>query len=95
MVSLVHKVLYPMDLKRYMVLSFTTLWTFVLIIALVATLVHQINFQDSSRHLNLEFTVAALEEEVESKDIEIKKYRLELEEKDEYIEEILSLWTYP
>ena len=42
-----------MGLKRYMAYSFGTLWTVVLVIALVATVVHQVRFQDSTAHMNL------------------------------------------
>jgi len=54
-------VIYRMSLKKYLAYSFGTLWTVVLIIALIAALIHQINFQDSAKELHLNFQVAALE----------------------------------
>jgi hypothetical protein len=36
-----------------MVYSFAGLWTLVLVIALVAAVVHQVHFQDSTTHMNL------------------------------------------
>jgi len=44
-------------LKKYMAYSFGTLWTVVLVIALVATVVHQVRFQDSATHMNLSHQV--------------------------------------
>ena len=46
-----------MGLKKYMAYSFGTLWTVVLVIALVATVVHQVRFQDSATHMNLSHQV--------------------------------------
>ena len=46
-----------MGLKKYMAYSFGTLWTVVLVIALVATIVHQVRFQDSATHMNLSHQV--------------------------------------
>ena len=40
-------------MRKYMAYSFGTLWTLVLIVALVAALIHQSNFQDSTTELNL------------------------------------------
>ena len=60
MVSLVQKVLFPMDLKRYMVLSFATLWTLVLVLGLVTAIVHQVNYQGSAGKLNLEWKIGEL-----------------------------------
>jgi hypothetical protein len=48
-------------MKRYMAYSFATLWTLVLIIALVATVIHQVQFQDSAAQLNLNHQVKTLE----------------------------------
>ena len=53
--------IYRMSLKKYLTYSFVTLWTVVLIIALIATLIHQVNFQDSAKELHLNFQVATLE----------------------------------
>ena len=46
-----------MGLKKYMLYSFGTLWTAALVIALVATVVHQVRFQDSTTHMNLSHQV--------------------------------------
>ena len=70
MASLVQKVLFPMDLKRYMVLSFATLWTLVLIIALIATLIHQTNYQKSASQLNLQQKVASLTQALDTANFE-------------------------
>ena len=50
-----------MSLKKYLLYSFVTVWTMVLILALVAAIVHQVNFQKSSDRLQLERSVASLE----------------------------------
>ena len=50
-----------MDLKRYMAYSFASLWTVVLVIALVATVIHQVRFQDSSTEIHLNWQVRSLE----------------------------------
>ena len=50
-----------MSLKQYLLYSFVTVWTMVLILALVAAIVHQVNFQKSSDRLQLERSVASLE----------------------------------
>ena len=50
-----------MSLKKYLTYSFITLWTVVLIIALIASIIHQIRFQDSATHLHLNREVASLE----------------------------------
>lgn len=60
MVSLVQKVLFPMDLKRYMALSFATLWTLVLVVGLVAAIVHQANYQASAAKVNSEWKIKEL-----------------------------------
>jgi hypothetical protein len=48
-------------MKRYLVYSFGTLWTLVLIVALVATVIHQSKFQDSAAELNLNHQIYNLE----------------------------------
>ena len=48
------------SLKRYMVYSFASLWTAVLIIALVATIIHQTRFQDSPTHIHLNWEMRSL-----------------------------------
>jgi len=50
-----------MKLKRYMVYSFASLWTVVLVIALVASIIHQVRFQDSATELHLNRQVRSLE----------------------------------
>ena len=46
-----------MGLKKYMAYSFGTLWTVVLVSALVATVVHQVRFQDSATEIHLNYQV--------------------------------------
>jgi len=48
-------------MKRYMAYSFGAVWTLVLIIALVATIIHQTKFHDSAAELSLRYQVEALE----------------------------------
>ena len=48
-------------MKRYMAYSFATLWTLALIIALIATVIHQAKFQDSAAELHLNHQVKTLE----------------------------------
>ena len=50
-----------MGLKKYMVYSFASLWTAALVIALVATIIHQVRFQDSATHIHLNWQVRSLE----------------------------------
>ena len=50
-----------MGLKKYMLYSFASLWTLVLVIALVATVIHQVRFQDSATELHLNRQVRSLE----------------------------------
>ena len=50
-----------MDLKRYMAYSFASLWTVVLVIALVASIIHQVRFQDSATELHLNRQMRSLE----------------------------------
>ena len=47
-------------MKKYMIYSFGTLWTVVLIVALVATVIHQAKFQDSPGELNLNNYISRL-----------------------------------
>ena len=49
-----------MDLKKYMVLSFATLWTLVLITALVTTIIHQVYYQGSTEQILFEHKVREL-----------------------------------
>jgi len=53
-------------MKRYMAYSFGTLWTLVLIIALVATIIHQVQFQASPSKLNLDHQVQTLESTIQA-----------------------------
>ena len=76
MVSLVQKTLIPMDLKKYMILSFATLWTVVLIIALIATIIHQVNFQKSSDRLHLEWEVVGLSQDLRELEVERTKLKI-------------------
>ena len=48
-------------MKKYMLYSFGTLWTLVLIVALVAALIHQIKYQGSPSEVKLETHVYMLE----------------------------------
>ena len=50
-----------MGLRKYMVYSFASLWTVVLVIALVASIIHQVRFQDSATELHLNWEVRSLE----------------------------------
>ena len=40
-----------------MAYSFASLWTAALVIALVATIIHQVRFQDSATHIHLNYQV--------------------------------------
>jgi hypothetical protein len=69
-------------LRKYMAYSFGTLWTVVLVIALVATIVHQVRFQDSATelHLNrqmrsLEFQNQGLHDSLDQSEIKYDTYR--------------------
>ena len=88
MASLVNKLLYPMDLKRYMVLSFATLWTLVLIITLIVSIIHNVNYQDSASQFHLEWEIKELKADVSTKDQQI----LRLEDR---IKKITGWWYYP
>ena len=44
-----------------MLYSFASLWTVVLVIALVATIIHQVRFQDSATEIHLNWEVRSLE----------------------------------
>ena len=48
-------------MKKYMAYSFGTLWMLVLIVALVAAIIHQVNFQDSGTEIALVHKVQTLE----------------------------------
>ena len=83
-----------MDLKRYMVLSFSTLWTLVLIIALIATLIHQTNYQDSASQLNLEWEIGGLQQDLVDKDKSILQLQETVISKDKHIDSLLSHWNW-
>ena len=95
MASLIHKVLYPMDLKRYMLLSFATLWTLGLITALVATIVHQIYYQKSNDKILLESEIQRLTFEAKDFEADRLQFKLELAEKNKEINLLISPWNYP
>jgi hypothetical protein len=48
-------------MKKYMAYSFGTLWTLVLIVALVAAIINQIKFQGSPSELKLNIQLQILE----------------------------------
>ena len=89
--------LYPMTLKKYLLLSSATVWTLVLVIAVIATLVHQINYQDSAQQLNYQDRIGVLNYQVKElresegryKD-KIGQYQVRLQKKDQYIRFITS-----
>ena len=76
-----------MGLKKYMAYSFASLWTAALVIALVATIIHQVRFQDSATHMNLSHQVHNLR---------FDNQRLEstLRAKEQFIFDILSAPYY-
>ena len=76
-----------MTLKKYLAYSFGTLWTIVLIIALVATIVHQVKYQDSPNKIHLELEVKDLEHSLSQTKLELKKSK-------EYIDELLTYWNW-
>ena len=88
MASLINKVLFPMDLKRYMFLSFVALWTMVLLIALITTIIHQTKYQQSPDKVNLEWELKELKADLDTKDQKI----LKLEDR---IKKITWWWYYP
>ena len=64
-----------MSLKKYLTYSFVTLWTVVLIIAIIATIIHQVRFQDSATHLHLNWEVASLKSQ--NAQLAFQKHKLE------------------
>ena len=76
-----------MTLKKYLAYSFGTLWTIVLIIALVATIVHQVKYQDSSDKIHLEWEIKGLNSTVQT-------LESDLEDSNKYIDELLSYWNW-
>jgi len=73
-------------MKRYMVYSFCTLWTLVLIVALIGAVIHQVRFQDSPGQLKLEHEIKKLE--LENQNLTIK---LETEVKEH---ELYRQWLF-
>ena len=73
-----------------MLYSFATLWTVVLVIALVAAIIHQVRFQDSSTEIHLNWEVRSLE-------IDNQELRNSLEQSeikyDNYRQWVMS-WRY-
>lgn len=76
-----------MTLKKYLAYSFGTLWTIVLIIALVGTIVHQVKYQDSPDKIHLEWEIKHLEQNLSNTKLELKKSK-------EYIDELLTYWNW-
>ena len=64
-----------MGVKKYLAYSFATLWTLVLIAALVAALIHQVRFQDSPGQLKLEAKIMTLERQATDLETEYYQYR--------------------
>ena len=71
-----------------MALSFAALWTLILIIAVITTIVHQVNYQDSPDKIHLELEVKALESDIRERDAQIRKLETQLEHVTEW-------WYYP
>ena len=62
-------------MKKYMAYSFATLWTLVLIVGLVAAIIHQVNFQDSTTELNLNHQIHNLQFDLDQQIIKHDAYR--------------------
>ena len=82
------------SLRKYMAYSFAGLWTVVLVIALVATLIHQTRFQDSPTHIHLNWEVRSLEFDNRGLEFQNQKLRHSLHQSeikyDIYREWVLS-----
>ena len=76
----VQTLLFPMDLKKYMLLTFATLWTVLLIIALVATLIHQLNYQNSGEQIHLERQLSELTENLNFANAEVTTLELSIKD---------------
>ena len=76
----VQTLLFPMDLKKYMLLTFATLWTVLLIIALVATLIHQVNYQKSGEQIHLERQLSELTENLNFANAEVTTLELSIKD---------------
>ena len=77
-----------------MLYSFGTLWTVVLVIALVATIVHQVRFQDSATEIHLNWEVRSLEFDKRGLEFDNQKLRDSLDQSeikyDNYRQWVLS-----
>ena len=76
-----------MGLRKYMLYSFASLWTLVLVIALVATVIHEARFQDSATEIHLNWEVRSLE-------FENQGLTSTLREREQMIFDILSVDYY-
>ena len=76
-----------MGLKKYMAYSFASLWTAALVIALVATIIHQVRFQDSATHIHLNYQVHNLR-------FDNQGLKSTLRAKEQFIFDILSAPYY-
>ena len=90
----VHTLLFPfeeflteMSLKKYMLLTFATLWTVLLIIALIATLIHQVKYQESTEQIHLERQLSQLTENLNFANAEVTALELSIEEAERIVEE--------
>ena len=70
-----------------MLYSFASLWTLVLVIALVATVIHEARFQDSATEIHLNWEVRSLE-------FENQGLTSTLREREQMIFDILSVDYY-
>ena len=62
-------------MKKYMLYSFGTLWTLVLIVALVAAVIHQTQYQGSPSEVKLKSHVYILERQNQELATEYEHYR--------------------
>ena len=74
----VHTLLFPIDLKKYMVVSFGIIWTLGLTIALIASLIHQINFQNSTDKIYLELELAELQQDLNVAHVQVQDLHLSI-----------------
>jgi hypothetical protein len=77
-----------------MLYSFGTLWTVVLVIALVAAIIHQVRFQDSATEIHLNWEVRSLEFDKRGLEFDNQKLRDSLDQSeikyDNYRQWVLS-----
>ena len=81
-------------MKKYMAYSFGTLWTLVLIIALVGALIHQIKFQSSPAQLKLNYYIGELQMQNRQLDQTAHSLTINLDSKNQMILELLSAPYY-